>query len=56
MICEHCLDEGHYWFADDEEISEELEKLIGIYAWCDMRQVFDTRTNCECGCHKEDKK
>lgn len=57
MICQECQDKGHYWFADDdEELSPELEKLIGIYAWCDMRQVFDTRTNCKCGCHKQPKR
>ncbi len=52
MICEKCIDEGHYWFADDDaEISKELEEPIGLYAQCDMRRVFDTRTECECGCH-----
>lgn len=57
MICDSCQDAGHYWFADDDEpISKELEELIGVYAWCDMRQVFDTRTGCECGCHTKEKK
>lgn len=52
MICEKCQDEGHYWFAEDnQEIDKETEALIGIYAWCDMRQVFSTLTGCECGCH-----
>jgi len=38
MICDKCLNEGHYWFAnDDEEVDKETEDLIGIYAWCDMR-------------------
>ncbi len=54
MICEHCQEEGHYWFAeDDEELDPELEKLIGIYAYCDMRQVYSTLTGCECGCHNK---
>lgn len=57
MICEDCEEKGHYWFAeDDKEISNGLTALIGIYADCDMRQVFDTRTDCECGCHKKAKK
>ena len=52
MICETCQDEGHFWFAeDDQEIDPELEDRIGVYAHCDMRQVFSTLTPCECGCH-----
>jgi hypothetical protein len=55
MICDECQDKGHYWFAnDDEELDPETEKLIGIYAWCDMRQVFSTVTGCECGCHSKE--
>ena len=57
MICEKCQDEGHYWFADDDvAINKELGELIGIYAWCDMRQVFSTLTGCECGCHDKEGK
>ena len=57
MICDECLDKGHYWFAnDDEELDPETEKLIGIYAWCDMRQVFSTVTGCECGCHDKEER
>jgi hypothetical protein len=56
MICEECQDEGHYWFAEDDvELDPETEKLIGIYAWCDQRQVFSTLTGCECGCHNKNK-
>lgn len=52
MICDKCQDEGHYWFAEDDvEIDKETEELIGKYAYCDMREIFDTRTGCECGCH-----
>lgn len=60
MICEHCEDEGHYWFHPyheqdtEEEEFDELEKEIGIYAYCDMRQVYSTLTGCECGCHKKE--
>jgi|WetSurMetagenome_2_1015567.scaffolds.fasta_scaffold763721_1 hypothetical protein len=53
MICRHCEDEGHYWFAeDDEELDKDTEKLIGLYAYCDMRRVYSTLTGCECGCHQ----
>lgn len=56
MICDSCLDKGHYWFADDdEEIGPELEELIGLYAWCDMRRVYATGVGCECGCHEKEK-
>lgn len=60
MICEKCQDEGHYWFAtkydgmEEDEFDrcmEKLEETTGIYAYCDMRQVFSTLTECECGCH-----
>ena len=52
MICTTCEDGGHYWFAeDDQEISKELEELIGVYGYCDMRQVYSTLAECECGCH-----
>ncbi len=54
MICNKCEELGHYWFAnDDEELDKETAELIGIYAWCDMRQVYNTDVKeCECGCHK----
>lgn len=54
MICEHCLEAGHYWMDWDEvddETLHRLEGLCGLYSWCDARQVFDTRTGCECECH-----
>ena len=65
MICKDCEDKGHYWFAPEYEdmkayefgeTMDELEKTIGIYAYCDMRRVYDTRTGCECGCHKKEVK
>ena len=56
MICEQCQENGHYWFAeDDQELPKELEELIGVYAYCDMRQVFATGIPCECGCHSKNK-
>lgn len=56
MICEKCQDEGHFWFAyDDEPIDKETEDLIGIYAWCDMRRVYQLGIGCECSCHEKEK-
>lgn len=39
---------------NDEPIDKATEDLIGIYAWCDMRRVYDTTTGCECGCHTKE--
>ena len=56
MICDYCEGEGHYWFAnDDEPLDQETEDLIGIYAYCDMREVYRLSTPCQCGCHGRDK-
>jgi hypothetical protein len=60
MICKECEEKGHYWFSGDyEDFTEEefieLEDEIGIYAYCDMRQVYNTLTGCECGCHNKER-
>jgi hypothetical protein len=62
MICNSCLEQGHWWgdwddldLVEDAGLIVELESLVGVYAWCDLRRVFQPGVPCECGCHMEEK-
>jgi hypothetical protein len=59
MICEHCEEQGHYWFSEDYAEytpDDELPSWLGPYAYCDMRQVYQLSVGCECLCGHGKKK